>query len=59
MTKSSLTEAIAVASSTPRDAALTPKRLSVLAWISERGVFVFTALLILFAVVFVNGFASL
>jgi ribose transport system permease protein len=36
-----------------------PKRLSVLAWISERGVFVFTALLILFAVVFVNGFASL
>jgi hypothetical protein len=26
MTKSSLTEAIAVASSTPRDAALTPKK---------------------------------
>jgi len=35
------------------------KDFSLLVWFSERGVFVFTALLILFGVFFVNGFASL
>jgi len=34
-------------------------KFNLLVWISERGVFVFTALLILFGVFFVNGFASL
>ncbi|GAA1216877.1 ABC transporter permease [Rhodoglobus aureus] len=33
-------------------------KFNLLVWISERGVFVFTALLILFGVFFVNGFAS-
>jgi len=34
-------------------------QFNLLVWISERGVFVFTALLVLFGVIFVNGFASL
>lgn len=34
-------------------------KFNLLVWISERGVFVFTALLILFGVFFVSGFASL
>ncbi|MCA0216371.1 MAG: ABC transporter permease [Actinobacteria bacterium] len=34
-------------------------RFSLLVWMSERGVFLFTALLVVVAVVFVNGFASL
>lgn len=32
---------------------------TLLGWVSERGIFVFTALLILFAAIFIDGFASL
>src|SRR6056297_1631382 len=31
----------------------------VLTWISENGIFIFTAVLIIFALIFVDGFASL
>ena len=57
-TKESLTEAIAVAGS-PASGGIEKKKFSPLLWIAENGVIVFTIALILFAVIFVNGFASL
>lgn len=59
MARESLTESIAVATTEPPDAGLNRRRSSILQWLAERGVVVFTVLLILFAVVFVNGFATL
>lgn len=56
-TKESLTEAIAVAGS--GGGGIEKKKFSPLLWIAENGVIVFTVALILFAVIFVNGFASL
>ena len=57
MAKETLTEAIAVAKS-PEEAA-TKKSSSFVAWIADKGIFVFTAILILASMTFVDGFASL
>ena len=56
MAKETLTEVITVAQG---DEETGPKTRSVLPWVAENGIFVFTALLILGAAVFVDGFASL
>lgn len=53
----SLTEAIAVASGP--EAGLEKKRFSILLWMAERGVVVFTILLIVAAAIFIDGFATL
>ena len=52
-----LTETIAVANSP--EAGIEKKRFSLLLWMADRGVIVFTVLLILAAVIFVDGFATL
>lgn len=52
-----LTETIAVASG--GEAGIEKKRFSLLLWMAERGVIVFTVLLILAAVIFIDGFATL
>ncbi|MBX9472623.1 ABC transporter permease [Microcella sp.] len=52
-----LTETIAVANST--EAGIEKKRFSLLLWMADRGVIVFTVLLILAAVIFIDGFATL
>jgi ribose transport system permease protein len=52
-----LTETIAVASGP--DAGIETKRFSLLLWMADRGVIVFTVLLILAAVIFIDGFATL
>ena len=52
-----LTETIAVASRP--EAGLEKKRFSLLLWMADRGVIVFTVLLILAAVIFIDGFATL
>lgn len=52
-----LTEAIAVANAT--DPGLEKKRFSIFLWMAERGVVVFTVLLILAAAIFIDGFATL
>jgi ribose transport system permease protein len=58
--KETLTEAIAVAES---PAEQSPKQVRtasrVLLWVADNGIFVFTILLVLFAVLFIDGFASL
>ena len=56
MAKETLTEVIAVAET---ESAVTKSKMSPLEWFAENGIFVFTALLILASVVFVDGFASL
>lgn len=56
MAKETLTEVIAVAET---ESAITKSKTSPLEWVAENGIFVFTALLILASVVFVDGFASL
>ncbi|MDA8579456.1 ABC transporter permease [Pontimonas sp.] len=56
MAKETLTEVITVAQG---DEQKPPKPRSVLPWMAENGIFIFTALLILGAAVFVDGFASL
>ncbi len=57
--KESLTEVIAIAEGATHDPGIEKKRFNFLVWVSERGIVVFTIVLILFAVIFVNGFASL
>jgi ribose transport system permease protein len=57
MAKETLTEAIAVANA-PEDT-VTKKSSSFVAWIADKGIFVFTAILILASMTFVDGFASL
>jgi len=57
--KESLTESIAVAGGSGSGGGIEKKKFSPLVWFAENGVIVFTIALILFAVVFVNGFASL
>ncbi len=52
-----LTETIAVASRP--EAGIEKKRFSLLLWMADRGVIVFTVLLILAAVIFIDGFATL
>jgi ribose transport system permease protein len=52
-----LTETIAVASGA--EAGIEKKRFSLLLWMADRGVIVFTVLLILAAVIFIDGFATL
>lgn len=52
-----LTETIAVAIGA--EAGIAKKRFSLLLWMAERGVIVFTVLLILAAVIFIDGFATL
>jgi ribose transport system permease protein len=52
-----LTETIAVASGS--ETGVEKKRFSLLLWMAERGVIVFTVLLILAAVIFIDGFATL
>jgi ribose transport system permease protein len=59
MAKETLTEAITLAESDVAGLAPVKSRTSPLEWVAENGIFVFTALLILVSVVFVNGFASL
>ena len=56
MAKETLTEVITVAQG---DEQKPSKPRSVLPWMAENGIFIFTALLILGAAVFVDGFASL
>ncbi len=56
MAKETLTEVIAVAET---ESAITKPKTSPLEWVAENGIFVFTGLLILASVVFVDGFASL
>ena len=56
MPKETLTEVITVAQG---DEEKPSKPRSVLPWMAENGIFIFTALLILGAAVFVDGFASL
>jgi len=58
--KETLTETIAVAEAAsiePQAKQTTSGRLFM--WVADNGIFVFTALLVLFAVIFVDGFASL
>jgi ribose transport system permease protein len=58
MAKETLTEVIAVATN---EGNLTPsggKNRNAIGWIAENGIFIFTALLVVVAVVFVDGFAS-
>lgn len=59
MAKETLTEAITLAESDAAGLAPVTSRTSPLEWVAENGIFVFTALLILASVVFVDGFASL
>ncbi|MDA3002498.1 MAG: ABC transporter permease [Actinomycetota bacterium] len=59
MAKETLTEAITLAESDAAGLAPAKSRTSPLEWVAENGIFVFTALLILVSVVFVDGFASL
>jgi ribose transport system permease protein len=56
MAKETLTEVITVAKSGEIDV---KKSRSALPWIADNGIFIFTALLLLFAALFVDGFASL
>jgi ribose transport system permease protein len=48
-----------VASGSSASQGIEKKKFSLLVWVSERGIVVFTVLLIIAAVIFVNGFASL
>lgn len=57
MAKETLTEAIAVAKAPEKTQ--TKKASSFVAWIADKGIFVFTAILILASMTFVDGFASL
>jgi len=57
--KETLTEQMVLGDLPPADDKPQPKKASWLVWAAENGIFVFTALLILFAVFFVDGFASL
>lgn len=59
MAKETLTEAITLAESDAAGLAPVTPRTSPLEWVAENGIFLFTALLILVSVVFVDGFASL
>lgn len=59
MSKETLTESIAVGKTPPAEAGLESRRASILNWFAERGVIVFTVVLILAAVLFVDGFATL
>ena len=59
MAKETLTEAITLAESDAAGLAPVKSRTSPLEWVAENGIFMFTALLILASVVFVDGFASL
>jgi ribose transport system permease protein len=56
MAKETYTEVITVANSGEADV---KKSRSALPWIADNGIFIFTALLLLFAALFVDGFASL
>lgn len=56
MAKETFTEVITVANSGEADV---KKSRSALPWIADNGIFIFTALLLLFAALFVDGFASL
>lgn len=59
MAKETLTEAITLAESDAAGLAPVTPRTSPLEWVAENGIFLFTALLILVSVLFVDGFASL
>ena len=57
MAKETFTESISVAKDP--DDTLTKKSSSFVGWIADKGIFVFTGILVLSAVLFVDGFASL
>ena len=60
MAKETLTEVIAVADAeTVEPKAKQSSGSRIFMWVADNGIFVFTALLVLFAVLFVDGFASL
>jgi ribose transport system permease protein len=59
MSRETLTESIAVGNSGTPEPGLERRRTSILNWFAERGVIVFTVVLILAAVLFVDGFATL
>lgn len=57
MSKTAIAEP-ASAPAAPNETDLATHRTSILQWVAERGIFVFTALLIILAALFINGFAS-
>lgn len=59
MAKETLTEAITLAESDAAGLAPVKPKTSALEWVAENGIFLFTALLILVSVLFIDGFASL
>ena len=60
MAKETLTEVIAVAGAETVEPTAKPGSGSrIFMWVADNGIFVFTALLVLFAVLFIDGFASL
>lgn len=59
MVKETLTEQIALSEVEAKEAKPQPPRARWLTWAAENGIFVFTAILVVFAVFFIDGFASL
>ncbi len=59
MVKETLTEQIALSELDAKSEKPEPKQARWLTWAAENGIFVFTAILVVFAVVFIDGFASL
>lgn len=59
MVKETLTEQIALSEVDAKSEKQQPQQARWLTWAAENGIFVFTAILVVFAVVFIDGFASL
>ena len=59
MAQETLTQQMALGEAIPSDDKPKKSRGNAVGWIAENGIFVFTALLVLFAFLFVDGFASL
>lgn len=59
MAKETLTEQIALSELPPSDEKLEKKKAGWLTWVAENGIFVFTAVLVVSAFIFVDGFGSL
>jgi ribose transport system permease protein len=54
-----LTEQMALGEMPPADDKVKKSRGAAVTWVAENGIFVFTAILVLFAVLFIDGFVSL
>lgn len=59
MAQETLTEQMALGEMPPADDKVKKSRGAGVTWVAENGIFVFTALIILFAVFFIDGFVSL